>query len=344
MKRESVGQGVAVLLVVAVVAVIVGGLVGWFVKPTEEAEVTPKPFEDITLYFVVGAAGDPFDMMMNAGAEYAEETLGFHLEYIHTDWSAIQIVDGFQRALAANPDGIAVIGSPGYAALSDLFAEANTKGIKTALLCVPVPELQEEYRYSCSILGAGFEQGYTLGTGAVRYLDLEPGDRVAVFSASFEEGLGRMDRPNGAHTAFEDAGLIVDIVPHSSDVYGDPSLGIPVVSGYYAAHPDVKVLVFDGGGTTAAAEIYVTELGLGPDDIMVAGFDITPPTIPALEEGYLDIVLDQQQFLQAYLACINLCMSEEFGFAGLNIDCASGLIGQWNFAALRSALERQFGD
>jgi len=331
-----------IIAVLLIVVAIVAGVVGWFVKPAEKAEVTLKPFEGTTIYFVGGDAGDPFDMMMSAGARYASESLGFELHYVNTDWSAVEMVDGFQNALAANPDGIAVVGSPGYEALKDLFAEADSKGIKTALLCVPVPELQEKYRYSCSILGASYESGYILGQGAVDHLGLESGDRAAIFSASFEEGLGRMDRPNGVHDALEDAGLIVDAVPHSSDVYGDPTLGVPVVSGYYGAHPDATLLVFDGGGTTAAAERYVTELGLGPDDIHVAGFDITPPTLPALEAGYLDIVLDQQQFLQGYLACVNICMCEEFSFAGLDVNCASGLVGQWNFAALKPAFEKQF--
>jgi len=74
--------------------------------------------------------------------------------------------------------------------------------------------------------------------------------------------------------------------------------------------------------------------GLGPDDVFGAGFDLSGATVEAIRGGWTDLVIDQQQFLQGYMAILQLCLSHNYAFAGLHIDTGSGFAHKDNVEIL----------
>ena len=298
----------------------------------------PKPGKGMVIYWIGGAEGDPFDARLVKGATDAANLLGITLRYVHTNWDPERMVAEFKNAIAAKPDGIVVMGHPGYGALAPLFEEAAKKGILVTLANVDISKLREKYWF-CGYVGQNlYKSGYILAKEAVKRFHLKAGDRAVIFSGSWEQP-ARALRAIGAEDALKEAGLIVDRVSHPPSVYGNPAEGVPYVVGYYTAHPDVKLMVFDGGGTTAAAEDYIKAIGKKPGEIIVIGFDLTPGSVKAIKDGYLQLVIDQQPYLQGFLTVLNLFLSKKYGFAGLYIDTGGAIVDASNVGAVEKLVK-----
>ncbi|WP_461864333.1 sugar ABC transporter substrate-binding protein [Thermococcus sp.] len=312
---------------------------------TSSAPALKKPGEGMTVYWIGGAAGDPFDARLYKGAKDAAALLGVKLIYVHTKWDPDKMVQEFKKAISmAHPgDGIVVMGHPGYDALAPLFAEAAKKGIFVTLANVDIPKLREKYWFTGYVGQNVYQAGYTLASAALeKYKDrLKPGARVAIFSGSWEQP-ARALRARGMEDAFKKAGLIVDEVSHPPAVYGDPSEGIQYVTGYLSKHPDVALIAFDGGGTTATAENYMKAAGKKPGEILVIGFDLTPGSVKGIEDGYVQMVIDQQPYLQGFLTVLNLVLSKDYKFAGLYIDTGGSIVDKSNVGTIAKLVQEGY--
>ena len=80
---------------------------------------------------------------------------------------------------------------------------------------------------------------------------------------------------------------------------------------------------------------------MGEDDIYAAGFDLSSATLEAIRGNWTDLVLDQQPFLQGYLPIVQICMSQMYGFSGLQIDTGSGFAHKDNVEQLAPLVEAQ---
>lgn len=332
----------SVFVITVVVVAIIAGAAGYYLKPAPPPP-PPKPGEGMVVYWIGGAAGDPFDARLYKGATDAANQLGIKLVYVHTEWDPDKMVAEFKKAIAANPDGIVVMGHPGLEALKPLFKEAADKGILVTLANVDIPELREKYWFTGYVGQNLYMSGYTLAKAALeKFKDrLKPGAKVAIFSGSWEQP-ARALRAIRVEDAFKEAGLAVDRVSHPPAVYGSPAEGLPFVSGYLAKNPDVVLICFDGGGTTAAAADYLKSLGKKPGEIIVIGFDLTPGSVAGLKEGYVQLVIDQQPYLQGYLTVLNLFLSKKYKFAGLYIDTGGAVIDSESVKWVEDLVEKGY--
>lgn len=297
-------------------------------KTVTETVSPPKPGEDLTIAWIGGAAGDPFDLRLFNGATHASDMLGISLKYIHTEWSPEEMVTEFKNAIALNPNGIVIMAFAGYEANAALLEEAAKKGIYVSLANVNMKQARERWWYIGYTGIEPLSNGYNAAMEAVKRFDLKSGDRAGIMSASFE--LPVKNRAHGLEDGFNDAGLIVDRIVHPPEVYGSPTEGIPYIVGYYNAHPDVSVIVLDGGGTSAAAVDYMEALGLKPGDKPLVGFDLTEGSLEAVKEGYMGFVVDQQPYLQGFMPVLNLFLSIKYGFQGYFIDTGGATIDSTN--------------
>ena len=357
MSTRPKGIPISVFIAIVVLVAIIAGIGGYFaspkvgvtttvtsmvtlpaqtitqtqVIPTTITQLPTLPGTGMTIYWIGGGAGDPFDARLYKGAMDAASLLGVKLIYVHTEWDPAKMVEEFTKAIAARPDGIVVMGHPGYEALAPLFEQAAKDGIYVTLANVDIPELREKYWYTGYVGQNLYQAGYTLcKTATERYSNiLRSGTRAAIFSGSWEQP-ARALRAIGCEDALKKAGLVVDRVSHPPGVYGDPASGIPYVTGYLAAHPDVKLIVFDGGGTTATAEDYMRAAGKKPGEIIVIGFDLTPGSVKGIKDGYVQMVIDQQPYLQGFLTVLNLVLSKKYGFQGLYIDTGGSIVDSSN--------------
>ncbi|GAI48736.1 unnamed protein product, partial [marine sediment metagenome] len=168
----------------------------------------------------------------------------------------------------------------------------------------------------------------------VRELGLGEGDRALVYGVLKLGVPGRGERTVACIDALEEAGVTVDYIEISDAVNADPTMGIPVVSAYIAAHPDVDLVITDHGGLTATLPTYLKAAGVKPGEVAGAGFDPTPAAAEGIREGYILAVWDQQQFLHGYLSVLQICLARKFMFSGLHIDTGAGVVNASNVEAL----------
>jgi simple sugar transport system substrate-binding protein len=238
----------------------------------------------------------------------------------------------FKEAVARRPDGICIMGHPGVAAFAPLVDQAFARGILVTSQNTTLPVIEDKYKDK----GFGYvgqelyASGVMLGKGAVARANLRRGDRCMVWGLIAQETRGL--RSKGCVDALKEAGMNVDYIEISDAINADASLGTPVFAGYVSKNPDVKLIITDHGGLTATAETYMRGARKGPDDIYIAGFDLSPATAEAINKGYTDVVLDQQPWLQGYLPVLQICLAKKYGFSGLHIDTGAALIDKTNIA------------
>ena len=286
------------------------------------------------VFFPGGPAGGVFAVNVYNGAKQAAADLGPNVQYVWSNWDPATMVSQFKAAIATHPAGIAVMGHPGDAALKPWVDQAEAKGIIVTSQNTELPTLYKKY------LAKGFgyvgqnlyNSGYLLGTSAVAQLHLKKGDRAMVWGLLSQPTRGL--RTKGAIDALKKAGLKVDYLEINSATNADPTAGTPVFTAYVTSHPDVKLVVTDHGALTATAQTYLQAAHKSPGQIGIAGFDLSPATVKAIQGGWTSLVLDQQEWLQGYLPILQVCLTSTYHFAGLYIDTGSGIVNKSNITPL----------
>jgi len=293
------------------------------------------------VFFPGGPSGGPFATVVYNGAVQAAADTGANVEYVWSDWDAAKMVTQLQQAVATNPDGIAIMGHPGDEAYKPIVDEAEAEGIVITSMNTQTPMLQAEYAskgygYVGAIL---YDAGYAIGTEAVKRAGLQAGDKA--FLWGLEAQAGRGERTKGVHDALNDAGLEVVYLEIDDATNADAAAGVPVFTGIISANPDIKLVVTDHGALTGTMQTYFEAAGLGPDDAYGAGFDMSGNAVEAIRSGFLDLVIDQQQWMQGYFGVLQICLSHNYGFGGLQIDTGAGFAGPDNIEQLAPLVEQQ---
>src|SRR5271170_7494810 len=134
-------------------------------------------------FFVGGAEGDAFGTIVYNGARQAASDTGAQVDYVFSGWANEKMTQQLREAVAAHPDGIAMMGHPGEAAILPLAEKAAKAGIKMIYQNVPVPAAVDK-------VGGGYigaqqaPQGRALGVEIVRRFGLGKADLAIVILAS----------------------------------------------------------------------------------------------------------------------------------------------------------------
>jgi simple sugar transport system substrate-binding protein len=73
--------------------------------------------------------------------------------------------------------------------------------------------------------------------------------------------------------------------------------------------------------------------GKEPGEIYAGGFDAAPGTVEGLKEDYILASIDQQQYLQGYLAVVTLFLLNMYGLTP-NVDTGGYLITKDNLGLI----------
>jgi simple sugar transport system substrate-binding protein len=293
------------------------------------------------VFFPGGPAGGVFANNVFNGARQATLDLGPKVRYVFSDWDPQKMIQQFKEAAATKPDGIAVMGHPGDDAFDPLIEDAEARGIIVTSQNTTLPKVEGKY----AAKGFGYVgqdlygSGSALGAEAVRRAHLKSGDRAMVWGLLSQPTRGL--RTKGVVDALKKAGLTVDYLEIDSATNADPAAGTPTFTGYVTSHPDVKLVVTDHGGLTATLETYLKSTGKKPGDIFGDGFDLSPATLAAVRGGWVNLVIDQQPWLQGYLPILQICLTKVYGYSGLHIDTGGGFAGKDNIEFLAPLVEKE---
>lgn len=281
-------------------------------------------------FFVGGDAGTPFAKIVDVGAKAAEKDLGASVEYVYSGWNNEKMLTQLRDAVAAKPDGIAMMGHAGDDAIMPLAKAAKEAGIRMMYQNVDVPKVR-------AALGGGYvgsnlnPQGHALAVEAISRLKLDKAkDHILVIGPW---GMpGRNIREGGVAEEFTAQGFTVTKAD-DTNTHGDPSQLQPILTGALLADPAIKVIVHSGS-TIGSQETYMKALGKKVGEIYAIGFDVSPEILTNMERGYVQLTSDQQPFLQGYMPILSLCGTWKYDLAPLNVDTGAGFVHIDNYKSL----------
>ena len=285
---------------------------------------------------------DAFSATIYDGYAQAAFDLGPTVTYYFSHWFGDRIASDFKEAVDAKVDGVALNGLPGDARLDALVDQAVAQGTIVTTMNAALPEAQNKYAsQGLGYVGASnFAAGVTLANEAAKRAGLKAGEAVFVWGDK-RFGGDSARRASGVVDAFEKLGAKV--------IYQDVDPAVPYrgsaplkdFAAFIAANPSVRIVVPEGGQLTSHIYELALVAGLKPGQVFIAGFDLSAGALRAIKEGYLNFVLDQQEFLQGYLPILNICLTKKFGFSGLTVDTSGAFIDQTNLNAIAPLTERQ---
>jgi simple sugar transport system substrate-binding protein len=293
------------------------------------------------VFFPGGTEGGGFETVVYNGAKAAEAALGPTVRYLWSDWNPETMIRQFNEAVAMAPDGIAIMGHPGDDAFGPLIDDAVAQGIIVTVMNTELQAAQDRYAaQGTGYVGAVlYDAGAALAREAMTRGALEPGDKVFVWGLESQPGRGQ--RTLGITETLREAGMDVVYLEIDDATNADPAAGIPTFTGMASANPDLKAVFLDHGNVTSTAQAYLEAAGLAPDAVYVAGFDLSPATVESVRTGYVDLVIDQQQWLQGFQAIAQVCLTHNYGFSGLFVNTGGGFVDASNIELIEPLVQQQ---
>lgn len=293
------------------------------------------------VFFPGGTQGGGFETVVYNGAKAAEAAFGPTVTYQWSDWDPAKMVTQLGEAIATSPDGIAIMGHPGDDAYRTAVDEAESKGIIITSSNTQLPTLQAQYGtagfgYVGAVL---YEAGKALANEAIKRGGLQSGDKAFVWGLAAQPGRG--ERTKGIVDGLEEAGLTVVYLEIDDATNADPAAGVSTFTGMASANTDLKAAFFDHGNVTSTIPTYMQAADLQPGSIYTAGFDLSPATVQGVKDGYVNLVIDQQQYLQGFLSVLQICLTDKYGFSGLMVDTGGGFADKDNIEVLAPLVEQQ---
>jgi simple sugar transport system substrate-binding protein len=293
------------------------------------------------VFFPGGTAGGGFETVVYNGAKAAAAALGPSVTYQWSDWDPNKMITQFQQAMATKPDGIAIMGHPGDSAFDPLIDQAEAQGIAVTVMNTELPKAEAKYATKgMGYVGATlYDAGAALAKEAISRDNLQPGSRVFVWGLKSQPGRG--ERTKGITDTLAKAGMKVDYLEINDATNADPAAGVPIFTGYVSKHPDVKAMFIDHGNLTSTIPTYMKAANLKPGSVYMSGFDMSPATVKGIQDGYISLVIDQQEWLQGYFGIEQLCLTHEYGFSGLRIDTGGGFVDKSNIDQIAPLVDKQ---
>jgi simple sugar transport system substrate-binding protein len=292
-------------------------------------------------FFPGGTSGGGFETVVYNGAKAAEAAFGPTVSYQWSDWDPNKMITQFQEAVATDPDGIAVMGHPGDEAFKPLVDDAESKGILVTAMNTELPQLQATYAaggfgYVGAVL---YDAGSALANEAMKRGNLQSGDKAFVWGLKAQAGRG--ERTLGITETLEKAGLKVVYLEIDDATNADPAAGVSAFTGMASANTDLKAIFTDHGNLTSTIPTYLQSANLDPANIYAAGFDLSSSTVQGIKDGQIDLVIDQQQYLQGFMAIEQLCLAKFYGFSGLHINTGGGFVDKSNVDVIAPLVQQQ---
>ncbi|MBN2736238.1 MAG: substrate-binding domain-containing protein [Spirochaetales bacterium] len=328
--RKSVITGTLVLILT------LGTALNLFSAGSQEGQAN---LPEIIVYMQMGGTeGDPSTLARANGAKAAAAQMGVKLVEQYSSWQPEKMIAQFKEAMAAQPDGIVIMGHPGEGAFEALVDSAFSKGIIVTSGNNPLPNIEAKYQY----LGFGYAGaelyagGYLTGEAMIRS-GLKAGDKALVYGLFSQEG--RSKSPEGMYAALAQKGLKVERLDISAEVDAEGSLCIPILTAYLEKNPDLKAIGTQHGNITANMMAVLKAAGKKPGDVIVGGIDLSPATIEGIEKGYISASFDQVLYLQGYVPIMQIVMTKRYKIPGLHINTGVGTVTPENIKELKPLIE-----
>lgn len=320
-------HGYKLIVVLILIAITVAAF------PAGDSAVAQDDDKIVVYMQMGGLQGGGATLARTNGARAAAEALGIELIEQYSGWDQQAMIDQFNEALAADPEGIVIMGHPGEDAFGPLVAEAIERGIIITSGNNSLPNLQAMYQpFGFGYAGVDLYTGGYLTGQAMIAAGLEPGDTALVYGLFHQELRSRS--PQGIVDALTEYGVEVDTLDISQEVDSDTSLADPIITAYLEAHPDLDAIGTQHGNITSSLYRVLKEIGYEPGEVIVGGIDLSPATVQGIQEGYISASYDQVLYLQGYLPVLQVWLTYNYKIPGLDINTGVGVVTPNNIEEL----------
>ncbi|WP_236748991.1 substrate-binding domain-containing protein [Acidianus manzaensis] len=226
-----------------------------------------------------------------------------------------EIISNLQTAINQHPD--VLIATDIYTSVQPYLHQASQEGIPVILVNVDAPTQQDfEYTGAISYIGQNLVKAGDTQTQALsKYF---PSNSHVVI---INEGPGEVwaeQRIQGETEVLKEYGCTWDIIESSFTLSQVESQ----ITAYLEANPDTKAVISNGYGGAVVMDAF-PKLGIKPGQIPVAVFDITPQVLQAILDGYVQLTIDQQPYLQGFLPVIQGAFVVKYDFTGWNVNAGN---------------------
>jgi simple sugar transport system substrate-binding protein len=287
------------------------------------------------MYFrlVTHGGDDPFWAVVQQGMRDAADVLGCKADIDLAGGDLANQQKKFEEAVAANPDGIALV-------IND--DTAWDKPVEDALAAgIPVIGMNNDdtegpagNKRLCYIGQNERRAGYMIGMKLFSEAEAAGVDMAGAHVAMFAEV------PGAAYATVRSAGVndaMAEFGITSFELGDAGGLEMTTVESrqtdYLVAHPETTFFMGAGGICTDRLMSSLKAAGKEPGEIYAGGFDAAPGTVEGLKSGYLVASIDQQQYLQGYFAVFTLYLYNKYGLTP-NIDTGGYLITKDNLGLI----------
>jgi simple sugar transport system substrate-binding protein len=320
-----------VLVVVAVLLTM--GLVLAGAEGQKDKGAAAPAGKKYVIYYIVSNTSHPFYKVMYNGAMAAGAIIpDVEVKFVGSaNYDFESFIQDVETAVGANPDGIILI-PYGPEALDEPLGRAKSKGIP--VIQTTAKDIRPEGKAFPYLMYLG-EPSYDVGVKlAKESLARYPKPQKAVFAIHQAGNIALEQRASGYIDTLKKAGIPVDKL----DVGPDPVKGAGILIDYLKANPTTQ-LVYPGSTSHIEAFIALAEaegIKVGKD-IVIPCIDLSTKIMDYIEQGKVMFTLDQQQWLQAYLAVQFMYTHVKYAMAGpAEVGTGPAVVSKENVATVRA--------
>ncbi len=257
------------------------------------------PHPNWKFIFVNHAMTNPFFTPTKYGIEDACTLLGCSYQWVGSETNKVsEMVDAMKAAIATRVDGIAVslVDPTAFNTVTDAALHA---GIPVLSYNGDVPPGNPNKRLA--YIGQDlYQSGLQVGA---HLIDLVGAGDVVGFIAT-PGSLNLQPRIDGIHDAIKNSGKPINFVEIATGVAVSDELA--AIDTYYQSHPKIKGMFAVDGGSTQCIGQVIEKYQPTSKSVHSGGYDLTPITLAQIDKGNLDFTVDQQPYLQGFLAVTQL--------------------------------------
>ena len=295
---------------------------------TGEDTVDASQGSDLTFHMVTHSDDGPFWSVVQRGMEAACEDVGVQCVWLGSNNDPGVQVQLIEQAISEGSDGIAsALASPDQ--LVGPLQAAVEQGIPVVTLNSGLNNWQE--------IGAITHIGQDeiiAGRGAGERFN-ELGATKVLCGRQEESNVALEERCEGVAETFDG-----EVVSQFVGLDADQTEQTNSIAAVLSADPDIDGFI--GTGPVIAMSGLAASADAGREFAALAGFDITPELLGAIEAGDIDFTVDQQQFLQGYLPItalyLNVTNANTVG-GGQPVLTGPGFVDQSNAAQVAELVD-----
>ena len=276
--------------------------------------------------------GDPFWITEFKGAQAAARETSVQLTILapETPNDINRQVELFRQALNEKPDGIAITLSDKHL-FSRLLRQAKKRGIPViAFNARPYQDQKNNNPYLAYI---GMDDHLAGQVMAKKLLQsTNPGKHVVILNQQIGH-LGLAARTAGIREIMEPAGIKVSEL----DITSNSNKAVSIIRNFISKHPDISTIISLGPIGTNAIRKLSSQLKPG---VTIAAFDISPLTLKLIKQGKIRFTIDQQPYMQAYLAVKLLSLAARYKMTPPDINTGVGLVNRSNVNSVQNLVRQ----